>query len=110
MAGVGADGSPKPLLRLTARLRSAAQRRRLLQRDAACAGATLPVIDATTGAVRQAQLFVAVLGASNYVFAEATWTQSLPDWIGSHCRALAWFGGVPAQTVSDCPTSQGNRI
>jgi transposase len=65
------------------------------------AGATLPVIDAATGTVRQAQLFVAVLGASSYTFAEATWTQSLPDWIGSHGRALAWFGGVPAQTVSD---------
>ena len=65
------------------------------------AGATLPVIDAATGTVRQAQLFVAALGASNYTFAEATWTQSLPDWIGSHGRALAWFGGVPAQIVSD---------
>ena len=65
------------------------------------AGATLPVIDATTGTVRQAQLFVAVLGASNHTFAEATWTQTLPDWIGSHGRALAWFGGVPAQIVSD---------
>jgi transposase len=65
------------------------------------AGATLPVIDAENGTVRQAQLFVAVLGASNYLFAEATWTQGLPDWIGSHCRALAWFGGVPAQIVSD---------
>ena len=65
------------------------------------AGATLPVVDAATGTVREAQLFVAVLGASNYTFAEATWTQSLPDWIGSHGRALAWFGGVPAQVVSD---------
>ena len=48
----------------------------------------IEVIDAATGEVRQAQLFVAVLGASNYTFAEATWTQSLPDWIGSHARAL----------------------
>jgi transposase len=65
------------------------------------AGATLAVIDAATGAMRQAQLFVAALGASNYLFAEASWTQTLPDWIGAHCRALAWFGGVPAQIVSD---------
>ncbi len=65
------------------------------------AGATLPVIDAGTGAAREAQLFVAALGASNYTFAEATWTQTLPDWIGSHCRALAWFGGAPGQIVSD---------
>jgi transposase len=63
------------------------------------AGATIPVIE--NGAVRQAQLFVAALGASNYTFAETTWTQTLPDWIGSHDRALAWFGGVPAQIVSD---------
>ena len=65
------------------------------------AGATLAVIDPATGAVRLAQLFVAALGASNYLFAEATWTQTLPDWIGSHGRALAWFGGVPGQIVSD---------
>jgi transposase len=65
------------------------------------AGATLAVIDPATGAVRQAQLFVAALGASNYLFAEATWTQTLPDWIGAHCRALTWFGGVPGQIVSD---------
>jgi len=63
------------------------------------AGATIPVFE--NGAVREAQLFVAALGASNYTCAEATWTQTLPDWIGSHGRALAWFGGVPAQIVSD---------
>lgn len=54
-----------------------------------------------TGEVRTAQVFVAVLGASNYTFVEAIWTQSLPDWIASHVRALAFFGGVPAQIVSD---------
>jgi transposase len=36
-----------------------------------------------------------VLGASNYTFAEATWTQGLGDWIGSHMRAFEFFGGVP---------------
>jgi transposase len=65
------------------------------------AGGTIPVFDAATGAARQAQLFVAALGASNYTFAEASWTQTLPDWIASHCRALAWFGGAPGQVVSD---------
>jgi len=65
------------------------------------AGATLPVIDAGTGAMRQAQLFVAALGASKYTFSEARWKQTPPDWIGSHCRALTWFGGVPGQIVSD---------
>ena len=64
-------------------------------------GSTVPVIDAGTGEVRQAQLFVAVLGASNYTFAEATWTQSLPDWLGSHSRALTFFGGCPALIVPD---------
>jgi hypothetical protein len=51
--------------------------------------------------VRTAQLFVATLGASSYTFAEATWTQSLPDWIASHVRAFAFLGGVTAQIVSD---------
>ena len=65
------------------------------------AGHTIDVINPRTGEVRTAQVFVAVLGASNYTFVEATWTQSLPDWIASHVRALDFFGGVPAQIVSD---------
>jgi transposase len=65
------------------------------------AGTTLEVVDGTTGEVRDCQLFVAVLGASNYTFAEATFTQRLVDWIGSHVRAFAFFNGVTAQTVSD---------
>jgi transposase len=65
------------------------------------AGTTLEVIDAATGEVLRAQLFVAVLGASNYTYVEATWTQGLADWIGSHVRTFAFFGGVPAQVVSD---------
>src|SRR4029077_18159124 len=50
------------------------------------AGTTLAVIDASNGEARTAQLFVAVLGASNYTYAEATWTQGLSDWIGAHAR------------------------
>jgi transposase len=50
---------------------------------------------------RTAQIFVAVLGASSYTYAEATFTQALPDWIGSHARAFAFFGGAARQTVSD---------
>ena len=65
------------------------------------AGTTLEVIDGTTGEVMTAQLFVAALGASSYTYAEATWTQGLSDWIGSHTRAFAFFGGVPAMVVSD---------
>lgn len=59
------------------------------------------VVIRETGEIRQAELFVAVLGASDYTFAEATWTQSLPDWIASHVRALHYFGGVPALLVPD---------
>jgi transposase len=65
------------------------------------AGQTVEVVDGSTGELRAAQVFVAVLGASNYTYAEASWTQSLPDWIGSHVRALAFLGGVPRQIVPD---------
>ncbi len=65
------------------------------------AGATFEITDPETGEVREAQFFVAALGASNLTYAEATWTQTLPDWIGSHVRALEYFGGVPATIVSD---------
>ncbi|MGZ9035109.1 MAG: IS21 family transposase, partial [Rhodospirillales bacterium] len=65
------------------------------------AGTTLEVIDGATGEVMTAQLFIAALGASNYTYAEATWTQGLADWIGSHTRAFAFFDGVSAMVVSD---------
>jgi transposase len=65
------------------------------------AGQTVEVIDPATGEVRSAQVFVAVLGASSYTYAEAVWTQSLPDWIGAHVRALEFLGGVPRQIVPD---------
>ena len=64
-------------------------------------GHTMEVIDGLTGEVLTAQIFVAVLGASNYTYAEATFTQSLPDWIASHVRAFTFFGGAARQTVSD---------
>jgi transposase len=65
------------------------------------AGQSVEVIDRHTGEIRQAQVFVAVLGASNYTYAEATWSQQLPDWIGSHVRAFTFFGGVTAVLVPD---------
>lgn len=65
------------------------------------AGPTIAVKDPSSGEIRQAQLFVAVLGASNYTFAEATWTQGLGDWIGSHIRALEFLGGIPEIIVPD---------
>lgn len=65
------------------------------------AGQTVNVICPKTGEVRTAQIFVATLGASNFTYVEASWTQSLPDWISSHVRAFEFFGGVPAQVVPD---------
>ena len=65
------------------------------------AGPTMPVVCASTGEIRTAQIFVAVLGASNYTFAEATWSQSLPDWLGSHVRAFEFFGGTTVMLVPD---------
>jgi transposase len=65
------------------------------------AGQTAEVVDRTTGEIREAQIFVAVLGASSYTYAEATWTQGLADWIGAQARALAFLGGVPEIIVPD---------
>ena len=59
------------------------------------------IVDPTTGEVTEVELFVAVLGASNFTFAEATRTQTVRDWIGSHVRALEAFGGVPKAIVPD---------
>ncbi len=65
------------------------------------AGQTMEVIDGMTGEIRRAEIFVAVLGASSFLYAEATWSQTLPDWIAAHVNALARLGGVPQQIVSD---------
>ena len=65
------------------------------------AGHTMPITDAHTGEVTQAQIFVAAMGASNYTFVDATLTQSLPDWIGSHVRCFAFLGGAPRIVVPD---------
>lgn len=65
------------------------------------AGSTIDIIDAETGEVRPAQIFVAALGASSYVFAEASWTQTLPDWLMSHRRMVEYFKGVTQILVPD---------
>lgn len=65
------------------------------------AGQTMPILDRLTGEVRPAQVFIAVLGCSNYAYAEASGSQKLPDWLASHVRALAYFGGIPAAFVPD---------
>lgn len=61
----------------------------------------MPAIDRHSGEIRQAQVFVAVLGASSYTFAEITWSQQLPDWLGSHAHRFAFLGGVPQIVVPD---------
>jgi transposase len=65
------------------------------------AGDTMPVFDPTTGEEYRAHIFVAALGASNYTYAEARWTETLPDWIGAHANALTAIGGVPKALVPD---------
>lgn len=65
------------------------------------AGQTVPIYDRITGAISQAQIFVAVLGGSNYTYAEATADQSLPSWTGSHVRCFEYMGGVPKRVVPD---------
>jgi transposase len=66
------------------------------------AGASVPVIiDRLSGEVREAQIFVAAMGASNFTYAEATWTQGLADWIAAHTRAFAAIDGVPRLLVPD---------
>lgn len=64
-------------------------------------GPTVDIIEPETGEIRSASIFVAILGASNYTYVEATWDQSLPNWIASHVRAFRFFGGVPAILVPD---------
>jgi len=64
-------------------------------------GQTLPIVDPATGEIAQAELFVAVLGASNYTYAEALASQALPDWIAAHVHAFAFFEGAPQLLVPD---------
>lgn len=65
------------------------------------AGPTLPVVNPQTSEVRQAYLFVAVLGASNYTYVEATFSQELPAWIAAHVHLFDFLSGVPACLVPD---------
>ena len=65
------------------------------------AGDTIAVVDKATGKERCARIYVAALGASNYTFAEARWSETLPDWIGAQVHALAAIGGVQRALVKD---------
>ena len=72
-------------------------------------GKRVGIVDPVTGVVREAEIFVGVLGASNYTYAEATFTQSLPDWIGAHVRMFRFLGGVPRLLVPDNLKSGVNK-
>ena len=65
------------------------------------AGSTVAVMDGTGGQAREAEIFVAVLGASSLTYACASWSQGLADWVRCHVNALAYFGGVTQLLVSD---------
>ncbi len=76
------------------------------------AGQTIPITDPRTGEIWGAQLFVAVLGASNHTYAEALPSQELPHWLGAHVRAFEFWGGVPAILVPDnlrCAVTKAHR-
>lgn len=67
------------------------------------AGDTVPIIDAGSGEIRRAHIFVAVLGASNYTYACAAAAETQADWLGGIGRALNFIGGVPELIVPDNP-------
>lgn len=64
-------------------------------------GPTIEIIDTSTGECLYAQVFVAVMGASNYTYAEATYSQKLEDWVMSHARCFEYLGGVPELVIPD---------
>jgi transposase len=72
-------------------------------------GKKVPIADPLTGEVRMAEIFVGVLGASSLTYAEATWTQSLPDWIGAHVRMFRFWGSAPRLLVPDNLKSGVNK-
>jgi transposase len=72
-------------------------------------GKRIAIADPTTGEIREAEIFVGVLGASNLTYAEATWTQQLPDWTGAHVRMFRFFGGAPRLLVPDNLKSGVNK-
>ena len=65
------------------------------------AGGAVPIVDAATGEIAQAQIFVATRGASNYTYACATPRQTTADWIGAQVQALEFIGGCPKLIVPD---------
>ncbi len=72
-------------------------------------GKKVDIVNPETGEVREAEIFVAVLGASNYTYAEVTWTQALPDWIGAHVNMFNFMGGSTRLLVPDNLKSAVNK-
>ncbi len=64
-------------------------------------GDKIAIIDTDTGLLRDAEIFVGALGASNYIYLEATWSQTLPDWTMSHVRMFEHLGGSPRLVIPD---------
>jgi len=85
--------------RVNPRFRNTHEAGAVMQTD--YAGHTIPVFDPISGQSQEAQIFVAVLGASNYTFAWASLTQRLPDWVDAQTRAMTFFGGVSKSIVCD---------
>ena len=72
-------------------------------------GKRIGIVDPETGEIHEAEIFVGVLGASNLTYAEATWTQQLPDWTGAHVRMFRFFNGAPKLLVPDNLKSGVNK-
>jgi transposase len=72
-------------------------------------GKRIGIVNPATGEIREAEIFVAVLGASNLTYAEATWTQKLTDWTGAHVRMFRFCGGAPRLLVPDNLKSGVNK-
>ena len=72
-------------------------------------GKRVAIADPLTGEIRMAEIFVGVLGASHLTYAEATWTQTLPDWIAAHVRMFRFFGAAPRLLVPDNLKSAVNK-
>ncbi len=73
----------------------------MLREVAAYAGKKPKIVDPKTGERIEVELFVAVMGASNYTYAEVTATQQSADWIASHNRLVEYLGGAPGAFVPD---------
>lgn len=73
------------------------------------AGSTLPLTDPLTGVVKQVPVFVSALGVSGLLYAEATLSMKLPDWIGSHMRMFEFYGGATEILIPDNPKTGVKR-